>query len=196
MATIPNPAIAGVDPRALRVRTGVFLIILADAMFVASLLASDLYLGALNVYSRFKPPSEHAPSLFVGLALTLIAIASTLSYWWAARALAAGDEGRFRTGARVALGLVVVALLGQIGFVASLGFPSPLHGFSSMTILIGTYHGLHLLVTAIATLLILGRLANRRLVAQGYLIEVVGYWWYYVAVVAVVIWLVGLMTQG
>ncbi len=191
-----DPAFAGAEPRVIRARVGIFLLILADAMFVASLLVGDLYLGALNVSGQFKPAAEHAPSLVVGLVLTLIAVASALSYWWAARALAAGDEARFRTGARVALGLVVIALLGQIWFVASLGFPSPFHGYASMTTLIGAYHGVHLLVTAIVGLLILGRMANRRLVGQGYPAEVAGYWWYYVAVVAVAIWALGLITPG
>ncbi len=196
MAAVHDAPIGGVDPRAIRVRTGVFLLILADAMFAASILAGDLYLGALNVMGQFKPPGEHAPSAVLGIALTLIAVASALSYGWAARALASGDEARFSAGARIALGLVGIALLGQIWLLGSLGFQAPLHGYASMTILLAAYHGLHLLVTAVVGLLILGRLAHRRLVGQLYLVEVVGYWWYYVAAVAVAIWLVGLITQG
>lgn len=196
MAAERGVPIGGVDPRAIRVRTGVFLLILADAMLAASILAGDLYLWALNVMGQFKPAGEQAPSALLGIVLTLIAVASALSYGWAARSLASGNEARFRTGVSVALGLIVIALLAQIWVVATLGFQAPLHGYASMTILLAAYHGLHLLLTAIAGLLILGRLANRRLVGQGYLAEVVGYWWYYVAAVAVAIWLVGLITQG
>jgi heme/copper-type cytochrome/quinol oxidase subunit 3 len=196
VAAAHDAPIAGVDPRAIRVRTGVFLLILADAMFVASILAGNLYLGALNVMGQFKPASEQAPSAALGIGLTLIAVASALSYGWATRAFATGNEAGFSARARLALGLVAIAVLGQIWFIASLSFPAPLHGYASMIILLAAYHELHLLVTAVAGLLILGRLARRRLVGQGYLVEVVGYWWYYVAVVAVVIWLVGLITPG
>ncbi len=196
MASAHDAPAAGLDPRAIRVRTGVLLVILADAMFMASILAGDLYLGALNVLGQFKPPAEGAPSLVVGLVLTLIAVVSALSYGWAARALSSGGEAGFMTGVRVALALIVVAFLAQVWVVATLGFRSPLHGYGSMTILLSAYHGFHLLVTAIVGVLIVGRSAAGRLVGQPYLAQVVGYWWYYVAIAAMAIWVVGLITQG
>lgn len=194
MAT--QKASIAVDPRATRVRTGVWLVIIADAMFVASILASELYLAALNVMGQFKPAAEQTPSLLGATSLTLIAIASALVYGWAARGFTAGDQARFETGARVALILVAIALLGQIVFLATLNFRAPLHGYGSMTILTGAYHAVHLLLTAILGALVLGRLANGRLMGQGYLAEVLGYWWYFVAVVAVAFWLVGLIASS
>ncbi|HVS05833.1 MAG TPA: hypothetical protein VHK65_06665 [Candidatus Dormibacteraeota bacterium] len=181
--------------RAVKARVGVALLILADGMFAASMVAGNLYLKALNVLGQFTSAAEHGPAPLLGLGLALIMVASAGSYGWAARRLSAGDERRFAMGARVAVGLVAMALLAQIVLVTTLGFPSPLHASGSMTILLNGYHGVHLLITGTLGVMLLRRLANGRLVGQRYLVDVIGYWWYYVAGVAVVFWVAGLISQ-
>ncbi|HYM50412.1 MAG TPA: hypothetical protein VET65_07530 [Candidatus Limnocylindrales bacterium] len=191
MASIPTPAADSVDPRAVRSRVGVLLLILSDGMLVAATLASHLYLNALNVMGQFRPAGEHAPSFAIETLLTAVVVGSAVAFWWGSRGLRSGDESVFNEFAWLAVGLVVIALVGQVWLIATLDFPSPLHGYASMTTLIAGYHGAHLVLTAIVGLLVMGRFTRGRLRGQAYIAEVTSYWWGYVAAVAVAIWLLG-----
>ncbi|HSO93784.1 MAG TPA: hypothetical protein VLS53_04855 [Candidatus Dormibacteraeota bacterium] len=181
--------------RASRARVGVALVIVADGMFSASLAAGTVYLAALNVLGQYRPANESAAPAIIGLLLSLLPVAAAACYWWGTRGLRSADERRFITGLRLALGLIGVAFVGQLVMLAGLGYRAPLHGYASTTILILAYHAVHLVAAGIVGSMILSRMVTGRLLGQGYLAEVVGYWWYYVAGAGVVFWLITLLTS-
>jgi hypothetical protein len=62
-----------------------------------------------------------------------------------------------------------------------------------MLLLLAWYSAFHLLLAAIIGLLVLGRILNGRLVNRGYIVEVVGYWWYYTVIAGLIMWLFSLV---
>src|SRR5579875_2120538 len=116
-----------------------------------------------------------------------------------ARSLARGRDGgrtarggRVRGGLALVRGLVTVALAVQCWLMAAgLSYAVPVHGYASMVILLAGLHLVHLALTAVATLLLFGRTARGLLIGRGYLVEAAGYWWYYVAVLGILVWVLG-----
>ncbi len=180
--------------RARRARVGVLLLILADAIMMIAAFASYGYLKALNTEATFRPAGEHAPSPAGGLVVALLVAAGAVAY----RAMVvpgAGTReagGRVRGGLALVLGLVTVALAVQCWLMAAgLSYAVPVHGYASMVILLAGLHLVHLALTAVATLLLFGRTARGLLIGRGYLVEAAGYWWYYVAVLGILVWVLG-----
>ena len=88
---------------------------------------------------------------------------------------------------------MIVALVGEIWVGATLGYSAPFHAYASLMLLLTWYSVVHLLLAAIIGLLLLGRILRGRLSGQGYITEVVGYWWYYTVVASLLMWLFSLL---
>ncbi len=172
-----------------RARAGVLMLILSDSLSVVALLAAGGYLSALNTENQFKIAGDHPPAFLPGL---LVAIALVLSgfayYWWGQRA-----QKNTVNGPTIFFILswvfMIASLVGQIWIGATLGYGAPFHGYVSLIIFLTWYSAVHLLLTAIIGLLLLGRILRGRLAEHSYIIEVTGYWWYYTIISALIMWL-------
>jgi hypothetical protein len=165
-----------------RARAGVLMIILSDALSVVAILAAGGYLSALNVLGQFKAAGEHAPALLPGVLLAVFILLSGLAYYWWQRRVLASAERSQRAFFILALIFMVAALLSQIWIGLTLGFASPFHAYASLVLLLTWYSAFHLVLTTLIGLLLLGRIVRGRLVERDYIVEVVGYWWYYTVI--------------
>jgi heme/copper-type cytochrome/quinol oxidase subunit 3 len=190
MATAVHEGEHGLDlrTRITRARLGVLLLILSDAALIAAMYASDGYLQILNVSRQFRPASDSPPSIGVGLILAAAAVVSALVYYWGFRQLQAGNMNSYRMGVLVAWIIALAALIAQLIALFSLRYPSPIHAYASLVLIMTAYHAIHLFITVVVGFLLLGRISRGRIAGQEYVAEVSGYWWYYVGVAAVTTW--------
>lgn len=176
-----------VDPHFLvmRARAGVLLLILADALGAAGILAGSGYLGALNTLGQYKIAGDHAaPPLLAALLAVVLVVAGVGYLWWQ----------RARKGGANQLGIFVLAWVGMIAATviqivngSTLGYAPPYHAYESVIILITWYSAIHLLLTSCFTgLLVFGRALRGRLAGREYIVEVHGYWWYYTVIAGLI----------
>lgn len=174
--------------RITRARVGVLLLILSDAGFVLAMYASQAYLSILNMNHAYRVPGEAAPSVMLGLILSLAMIVSAAVYVWGWLGLRAGSMSRYRTGVIIAWVLALILLVAQVIQLFSLRYATPIHGYSSLVIIMTGYHAVHLILTSLIGFLLLGRITHGRIAGHEYVAEVSGYWWVYVALSAVTTW--------
>ncbi len=176
-----------------RARAGVLMLILSDSLSVVALLAAGGYLSALNTENQFKVAGDHPPAFLPGLLVAIALVLSGLAYaWWARSAQKDAEHGQtlFFILSWV---FMIAALVGQIWIGATLGYGAPFHGYVSLIIFLTWYSAVHLLLTVIIGLLLLGRILRHRLAEHSYIIEVTGYWWYYTVISALIMWLFALL---
>ena len=166
-----------------RAKVGVLLLIMSDGLMVIAAYLGFLYLYELNTSHAFKPAGEHAPaiagSLIVTLAMVLGAVVFRSQIVPSARSRSA--EG-VRSGLLLAVILACAAFVVQVWAVATgFSFPAPVHGYASMVMLVGSIGLVHTFLTMVITVLLFGRARRGLLAGVSYPLEVVGYWWYYVA---------------
>lgn len=178
-----------------RVRIGVILLILSDLMFVGGQFASAGYLRTLNTTHSYHAPGESGPSFVGGLVLTILTVLAAGLYYWGQRNWHAGRRESLFVGNAAAVFLALVALGGQLmllvssHYVGTANDPNALDAFSSSVMFITAYHCVHLLLAALIGILLLGRIKNNRVIGYEYVVEAVGFWWYYVAAISVFTWL-------
>ncbi|MDQ2887134.1 MAG: hypothetical protein M3Y39_13745 [Chloroflexota bacterium] len=174
-----------------RARAGVLMLIISDALSIVAILAAGGYLSALNVLGQFKG-GDPSPAFLPGLLAVIALLLSGLAYYWWERGVRKnGDVGQ-RVFFILSWALMIIALAGQIWVSVGLKYASPFHAYASMLLLLAWYSAFHLLLGAIIGLLVLGRILNGRLVERGYIVEVVGYWWYYTVIAGLLMWLFSL----
>ena len=165
------------------------MLILSDSLSVVALLAAGGYLGALNTENQFKLAGDHPPALVPGILVAVGLFLSGLAYFWWAR----GAQKNAGNGQSIvfvlSLVLMVAALVGQIWIGATLGYAAPFHGYISLMLFLTWYSAVHLLLTVVVGLLLLGRILRGRLTEHSYIIGVTGYWWYYTVASALLMWL-------
>ena len=172
-----------------RARAGVLMLILSDSLSVVALLAAGGYLSALNTENQFKLTADHAPAFLPGLLVAILLLLSGFAYfWWAQRAQKNSEsvQPAIFILARV---FMIAALVGQSWIGATLGYAAPFHAYVSLILFLTWYSAVHLLLTVIVGLLLLGRVLRGRLAGYSYIIGVTGYWWYYTVVSALLMWL-------
>lgn len=170
--------------KAARARAGVLLLILSDVLMVASILAAGGYLNALNTNGMFKAATDQ-PAFPPGLVVAVVLLLSGLCYFWWARQARGKEQGGPRVLFVLALVLVVAALVLQIWAWTTLGYTTDPNAFpaydafQSVVLLLTAFTAVHLLLTSVVGLLLLGRMLRGRLAGQEYIVQAVGYWWYY-----------------
>jgi heme/copper-type cytochrome/quinol oxidase subunit 3 len=174
--------------RIARARIGALLLILSDAGFVLGMYVSQTYLRILNMNQAFKIPAETPPAVGVGLILSLVMVVSAAAYVWGWLGLRDGSLSRYRTGVIIAFILALAMFIAQVIVVFSIRYPTPIHGYGSLVIIMSAYHAIHLLVTSLIGFLLLGRITHNRMAGHEYVAEVSGYWWVYVAASALTTW--------
>ena len=185
--TIGEPQVHVEDPDLIgrRWRTGVVLLILADASFVAALLFSYFYLRGLNTEKAWLAPHQATASIGVGWAIAGGVVVSAVLYRWAQNSIRAGREPAFLTGALLALVVVVATAVGQVWQLASFPFGVADSAYSSALYTLAGANMLHLLLTAFLGLAMWnrGRL-HIYSAASNWQVRLVGTWWTWIAVAA------------
>jgi heme/copper-type cytochrome/quinol oxidase subunit 4 len=177
-----------------RARAAVIMFIVSDALSVLAILAAGGYLKALNTENQFRIAGDHAPVLLPGLLVAIVLVLSGLFYFlWERRARENEGTGQ-RAFYMLALVCVVLALVGQIWVILSLGYTTPpFHSYESILILITWFTWVHFLLLLIIGILLLGRIMRGRLVGFGFIAEVTGYWWYYTVLSSLLLWVFSLL---
>ena len=169
------------------VRIAVWALIVSDAVFVVAVYAAFIYLHGLHTQGAFKPATESRPSVVGSLLVTAGSVVAALAYAWGQQGIHARDTGRLRTGVMLAVGVSLVALVGDLAVFADLNYPAPLHAYGSFMSLFILYHALrHLVVGVLIGALVLGRLLKGRLAGRDYVIQATGYWFWWIAITAIV----------
>jgi len=173
--------------RARQVRYATFLLILSDAVFVLAVYLAFVYLHALNTQGQFKPSAESTPSMLGIVLVTAASVLAACAYSWGQRGLRTGDSRRVCTGLTLAWAISIAALVGDVLTFGGLGYSVPLHAYGSFMALFVVYHAVrHLLIGVLVGALVLGRLYSGRLAGRDYVIQATGYWFWWVAITAVV----------
>ena len=178
--------------RVARARAGVLLLIISDGLAVLAILAGGGYLRALNTEGQYKVAGDFAPALVPGLLIAIGLVLSGLSYYlWERRASKPGQTGQAPF-FLLALLLMLVAGVSETWIGAALKYGVPIHSYESVQLLITWFTAVHLLLAAIIGLLLGGRILRGRLAGgHEFIVEVVGYWWYYTVVASILLWLFG-----
>jgi len=180
----PHPP--DMDARAERVRYGAGLMILSWTVFGAAIYLAYIYLHALNTMHQFKPSSEPMPTTVGNVLLTVGALAGAAAWTWGYRGSRSGDSARARTGVTLGWLITVAGLAGSLVVFADLKAPLPLHAYASSMSLFVLFHGWHLVVGLLIGAIVLGRLYRGRIGGREYVIQVVGWWLWYTAILAIV----------
>ena len=178
----------GEDPVVVgrRWQTGVLLLILADASFVAALLFSYLYLRGLNTSHAWLLPKQQTAEIWIGWLIAGILVLAAIGYRVGAIGIRAGSQSRLVLGAGIAVGLVLADFVAQIGQLVSLPFGIVDSAYSSEVYALGGANLLHLLITLFLGLGIWNRarlgMYSREDPRQP---QMVGFWFTWVAVAAI-----------
>jgi len=173
--------------RGLQVRLGTILLIVSDAVFVLAIYVGFLYVHALNTQGQFKPSTESTPSILASALVTAASVVAALCYTWGQRGLRSNDTRRLRRGVTLAWIISVAALVGDVLAFTGLKYSLPLHAYTSFISLFIVYHAFrHLFIAVVIGALVLGRLYSGRLAGRDYVIQATGYWFWWIAITAVV----------
>jgi len=174
-----------------RARAGVLMLILSDALAALAILAAGGYLRTLNTEGQYKVAGDFAPAYLPGLLIAIALVLSGLAYyWWERRASKPGGAGQTPF-FLLALVLMLVAGVSETWIGASLRYGMPIQAYESVQLLLPWFTAVHLLLAVFIGLLLGGRILRGRLAGHEFIVEVVGYWWYYTVVASVLLWLFG-----
>ena len=174
-----------------RARAGVLMLILSDALAVLAILAAGGYLRALNTEGMYKVAGDFAPAFLPGLLIAIALVLSGLAYYWWERQVRRPGEAGQPLFFLLAWVLMLVAGVGATWIGASLKYGVTIHAYESVQLLLIWFTAVHLLLAAFVGLLLGGRILRGRLAGQEFIVEVVGYWWYYTVVASILLWLFG-----
>jgi cytochrome c oxidase subunit 1 len=185
-AVLDGPPAAPVISRGDQVRYGTILAIVSDVVFVLAMLLGFAYLAGLNTMGQFRG-GEQVAALTGTIILAAAAVVAALLHQWGAGGLEAGEQGRARAGVAAAWIITLAALVADLVIFGGLNFATPFHAYASGVETLTIYHGWHLLITIVAGGLVLGRLAKGRLQGRAYVLQAMGYWYWWVAISAVLL---------
>jgi len=191
-AALDSAAVAPADgpdvaERAARARWGAGLLVTSWTMLALVISLAYVYLDALDTQGQFKPASEQTPTTVGTVLVAVAALAAAAAWTWGYRRARSPDSGAARTGVTLGWIITVAGLVGTLVVFASLKAPLPLHAYASSMALFTLFHAWHLLVGCVLGALVLGRLYKGRIGGREYVIEVVGYWLWYAAVISVIV---------
>ena len=187
-ATVDSPNIHLEDPDLIgrRWRTGVRLLIVADASFVAALLFSYFYLRGLNTQNAWLADGQKTASIVVSWLLAGGLVLSAAVFRWAQQGIVNGARSRFLTGALVALLILVADTVAQVLQLISFPFGVADSAYSSSLYTLAGANLFHLLLTVFLGVAMWnrGRL-HIYSASSNWQVRLVGTWWTWVALAAV-----------
>ena len=165
-------------------RRAMQLFILADAVFFACLLFTYFYLRSLNVNDGWLPKDASSAESWQVWLITAVTIVSAVAYRSGESGIRAGRRQQFQTGALVGL-LLVVASIGLVIYQAAT-WPILMSdsSYASIFIVITYTQLVHLVILMVAAVGIWNRGNRGRLDDNHNHAVVVGYFWYWVALTA------------
>jgi heme/copper-type cytochrome/quinol oxidase subunit 3 len=186
--TIGEPQVHLEDPDLIgrRWRTGVVLLILADASFVAALLFSYFYLRGLNTEKAWLAPHQGTASIGFSWLLAGGVVVSAVLFRWAQTSIRAGRESGFLTGTLLALVVLLATAVGQVLQLCTFPFGVEDSAYSSAMYTLAGANLFHLVLTAFLGVAMWnrGRL-HIYSAASNWQVRLVGLWWTWIAVAAV-----------
>lgn len=186
--TIGEPQVHLEDPDLIgrRWRTGVVLLILADASFVAALLFSYFYLRGLNTGRAWLAPHQATASIGLSWLLAGGVVLSAVLYRWAQGSIRAGREAGLVLGTLLALLVLLATTVGQVLQLANFPFGVADSAYSSALYTLAGANLFHLLLTGFLGVAMWnrGRL-HIYSAASNWQVRLVGLWWTWIAVAAV-----------
>lgn len=179
-----------------RDRMGVVFLILADLVFLLSLIFSYFYLRALNTTGHWIPAGSHVAKNWQGWIVTAFAILAAAAYRSGLRGIRAGDQGRLVTGTGLALLLIVVDLGAQIWQWSNFPFVTTTGGYASAMIMLAGANCFHLGITIFLGIGMLNRSRLGRYTKDDYSqVSTVGLWWAWIALSSVMVAVTTLFTH-
>jgi heme/copper-type cytochrome/quinol oxidase subunit 3 len=185
---VDNPNVHLEDPDLIgrRWRTGVRLLIFADASFVAALLFTYFYLRGIDTENAWLHPGQPTASIAVGWLIAAGVVLSAAVFRWAQRGIETGAESRFVGGALLALVVLFVDLVGQVLQLMNFPFGVQDSAYSSSMYVLAGANLVHLLLTAFLGLAMWNRGRLHIYTAESnWQVRLVGLWWSWVALAAV-----------
>ncbi|HUW78830.1 MAG TPA: hypothetical protein VMV52_08815 [Candidatus Nanopelagicaceae bacterium] len=178
-----------------RDKMGVSFLILADFVFVLSLIFSYFYLRALNTTGHWIPAHSEAAKNWQGWVVTLFAILSVVAYRSGFAAVRKGNHSGLVTGMGLALLLIVVDLAAQIWQWSNFPFQTTTGGYASAMILLAGANCFHLGITIFLGLGMFNRSRKGRYTKDDYWhVSIVGLWWAWIALASVMVSVTTLFT--
>ncbi len=166
-------------------RMVVTLFLVSDVTFVVALFFSYLYLRELNVNHMWLPASVHPPAVYQNVVLAVLVIASAAAWRFGDLGIRKGNQGRLKAGIGLALVLWLVEMAVQAWQFASIDFGPGAGAFASAFYALAGYHMFHLVFGLLIGVAILNRAVRGRYSADDFTqVQVVGYFWYWVAIMA------------
>jgi heme/copper-type cytochrome/quinol oxidase subunit 3 len=186
VATAPAQPHEDVHVVGARWRTGVILIIVADAAFVASLIFSYFYLRGLNTEGGWLPKGSSTAAIWVGWAIAGGLVLSAAAYRWGQMGLHAGNAGRLVIGTAAAVLLVLADTVGQIIQLGTFPFRVDSGSYASSAFALAGASLFHLLITLFIGVGLWNRARQGKYtVASNWQVRVVGLWWSWIAIAAI-----------
>ena len=166
-------------------RRAVLFFILADAIFFACLLFTYFYLRSLNVNEGWLPEDASTADSWLVWLITGLTVLGALAYRGAEMAIRAGHRPRYQTGALLGLAFVVVC----IGLIIYQALTWPIlmseSAYASIFIVLTYTQLVHLVILLFVAVGVWNRGLQGKLDANYNHATVVGYFWYWVALTAV-----------
>lgn len=193
MSTAIHPVTAGQsghaeDPEVVgdRQKLGVILLIVGDVAFVLSMVFAYLYLRGLNTANGWIPQDAtwHVAGAGFGWLIAAVMALSWCAYRWADSPSAHG--ARLTLGLLLATVLLVVDLVLQVSQMFSVGFRAADGAYASAWMALSGYHAFHLLLTLFIGVGVWNRARLGKFVTDRWHVRLVGYWWTWVAVSAII----------
>jgi len=167
-------------------RRAVLFFILADAVFFACLLFSYFYLRALNVNGGWLPDGVNTAASWLVWLITGVTVVSALAYRSAETGIRSGQQSRFRSGALGGLAVLVVAI--ALTIYQAMTWPILMSDgtYASIFIVMAGVQLVHLVLLLFVAIGIWNRGIKGKLDdGNDNHATVVGYFWYWVALTAV-----------
>lgn len=173
-----------------KLRLGILFYVLTDVILVLFLFASYVWLRAYNTNGGWFPLKESLPDQTTANVLTLLVLLSGISYVVAYQGIKRGNQTILRVFTALALGLVIITLIGQIRYMGQQQFSTSDGSFPSTWITISGYHVYHMLVGLIVGIGVTVRAFQGRYTTERHIgVTVIGYFWYWMALMPLAFWL-------
>ncbi|MGH3634599.1 MAG: cytochrome c oxidase subunit 3 [Acidothermaceae bacterium] len=169
-----------------RWRTGVILLLVADAAFVGSLIFSYFYLRGLNTEGGWFPKGSSITPIWIGWAIAAGLVVSAAVYRWGERGLAAGVNARLVTASAIGTVIVAADAVGQVAQLVTLPFGLADGSYASSVYVLASANLFHLLLTLFLGIGMWNRSRLGRYAADNnWQVRLVSIWWTWIAIAAI-----------
>ncbi len=175
-----------IDVVGARQQTGVRLLIAADGAFLAALVFTYFYLRGLNTDKGWIPKGSPTEAIWISWALAGGMVLSSVLYRWGEVGNRAGRKNRLRLGAGLAVLVLAATTVGQIIQMGTFPFGAEAGSYASSIWVLAGDNLFHLLLTLFIGIGVWNRARLGKFATNRWHVRLVGYWWTWVVVSAVI----------